>query len=169
MKRASALCIPILSLTLLLTGTVYSSSYLAHAEKAPDWRVTGTPEEQLEALVKITPGTSHWMPEIAYRFQTMYWAGKQDKWEFAEYQIEAMEKMMDRVATARTKRAASINIFRENVFGDLDEAVKTQNFEVFEEAVAVMSSECMACHTREGFSYITVPAVPTKPDSIVLD
>ncbi|MES0868346.1 hypothetical protein [Pseudovibrio sp. SCP19] len=169
MKVKSFLGISTLTLLIMASGSVYSSNYQEHSKNVEDWRKTGTSEEQLKALVKVTPGTHHWMPEIAYRLQSMYWAGKQQKWEFAEYQIDSMEKMIGRVANARPKRGPSIDTFKANVFGELYKAVKTKDFEVFAEAVAITSTECTACHAKEGFDYIAIPAVPPKPNNIVLD
>mgnify|MGYP000081778592 CR=1 FL=1 len=147
---------------------LYASNYPEYAKNIPDWRETGTPEEQLEALVKITPGTHHWMPEIAYRYQSLYWAAKQEKWEFANYQVQSMEKMIKRVAQARAKRGPSINEFRKNAFPGLYKAVELRNWEKFNQAFVTTGAQCMACHAKEGFPYITVPSVPPKPSSIVL-
>ncbi len=145
-----------------------ASNYQEHAKDIPDWRKTGTPEEQLEALVKITPGTHHWMTEIAYRYQSLYWAAKQGKWDFADYQISSLEKATKRVGIARTKRSVTMNEFRKNVFGDLKAAAKKRDFEHFYPAFAKTGAACMSCHVQEGFPYITVPAIPPKPNNIVL-
>ncbi|MEH6346269.1 MAG: hypothetical protein V7785_14345 [Bermanella sp.] len=156
---------------MLIVGVVtgaHASNYPEYEKDIPDWRVTGTPAEQLKALVKVTPGTHHWMPEIAYRYQSLYWAGQQGKWEFAGYQARSMEKMIKRVANARAKRAPAIKHFRENVFPDLYQSVEKRNFEALKVSIAKTSAECMACHAKEGFAYITVPAVPPKPNNLVL-
>jgi|GEM_PF-3301139 len=150
------------------TMTAQASNYPDHAKDILDWRKTGTAQEQLKALVKVTPGTHHWMPEIAYRFQSLYWAGEQGKWQFAGYQARSMEKMLKRVANARPKRAPSVKMFREKVFPGLYKSLEKRDLTKFKVAVAQTSSECTACHAKEGFEYITVPAVPPKPNSVVL-
>ncbi len=119
--------VSILFLVIGFAYVIYASDNPKHSKNIPDWRKTGTPEEQLAALVKVTPGTHHWMPEIAYRYQSLYWAAKQDKWEFAEYQIRSMEKMIKRVVHARTKSGPSIKAFRGNVFPKLYKATETRD------------------------------------------
>lgn len=159
----------ILSGLALCAGTItLASNYSEPAKDIPDWRKTGTVKEQLQSLVNITPGTHHWMPEIAYRYQSLYWAAQQGRWEFAEYQVNSMEKMIKRVAQARPKRGESIQIFSEYVFPMLNSTVKTKNLDKFKQAVANTGAQCMACHAREGFAFINVPAIPPKPSSIVL-
>ena len=160
----------VLLLAMGLAGAVWAQAteYPASAEGVTDWRQQGTPQEQLAALVDITPGTSHWMPEIAYRYQSLYWAGKQGQWQFANYQIHSMEKMLTRVGQARVKRRASLEQFKERALPRLFQAVKSKNWSVFEQAVMATGAECMACHVREGYGFITVPAVPSRPNSIVL-
>jgi len=79
-----------------------------------------------------------------------------------------MEKMIKRVAQARPKRAVSVQIFNGIVFPALYSTVKTRNWGKFSQAVANTGAQCMACHAREGFSFITVPSIPPKPSSIVL-
>jgi len=168
MKIKKLLCL-ILSGLALCAGTItLASNYPESAKDIPDWRKTGTAKEQLQSLVNITPGTHHWMPEIAYRYQSLYWAAQQGRWEFAEYQVNSMEKMIKRVAQARPKRAASVQIFNGIVFPALYSTVKTRNWGKFSQAVANTGAQCMACHAREGFSFITVPSIPPKPSSIVL-
>ena len=156
------------TLTIGSMTSLFASNYPEHSKNIKDWRTTGTPEEQLKALVKVTPGTHHWMPEIAYRFQSIYWSAKQEKWDFANYQIRSLEKTIKRVALARTKRGPSIDTFREIVFPALYSAAESKNWATFNKAIITTSTQCMACHAKEGFPYITVPFVPPKPNSVVL-
>lgn len=155
----------ILTLTAINTR---ASNYPEHAKNIPDWRNSGTPEQQLRALVKVTPGTHHWMPEIAYRYQSLYWAAQQKKWKFAYYQASSMEKMLKRVAHARPKRGPSVKTFRENVFADLYKAVTTEDIDAFRSAFSRTGAQCNTCHIKEGFAYIVIPATPSQPNSVVL-
>ena len=151
-----------------LSLNVYADDDSASSNSIHDWRKTGSSEEQLNALVKLTPGASHWMPEVAYRYQSMYWAAEKGMWDFAEYQIIEMDEMIKRVANARVKHVPLVKTFRDNVFPGLSQAAKTRDVETFRAAVAKTGVECVACHAKLGYGYIIVPPVPSKPNSIVL-
>lgn len=161
-----------LILSLVLSASfVYASSSVKQSvftKSDNNWRKKGNAKEQLAALVRITPGTHHWMPEIAYRLQSLYWAGKEQRWQFAMYQVKSMEKMIKRVAEARPKRKKSIEEFRELVFSELYRSTKTQQWAEFSKSIKFTASQCNACHAKEGFSFITIPAIPPKPNSLVL-
>lgn len=155
---------------LVLTGVAIAAQSVSASQNvvSSNWRHHGSPEEQLKTLVKLTPGTHHWMPEIAYRYQNIYWGAKQGKWQYTQYQIRSMEKMLKQVALARPKRAASVAQFQQQVFPRLYRAADSQNWPVFAKAVAETGEQCTACHAKEGFAYITIPAIPPKPNSVVL-
>jgi len=55
----------------LLFSIAGCSEFFDDEKGRHDWRKSGSSKEQLKALVKIVPGTHHWMPEIAYRYQSM--------------------------------------------------------------------------------------------------
>jgi hypothetical protein len=108
------------------------------------------------------------MPEIAYRYQSLYWSVQQNKWDFAKYQTKSMEKMIQRVGNARAKRAISASVFQQNVFKGLYASIESRDKKSFETAFSRTTGECMACHVKEGFSFIIIPSVPPKPNNIVL-
>ena len=65
------------------------------AGEAPVGVAEGDDAERLQKLVELVPGTAHWMIEMGDRDQNMYWAAKQGKWEFATYQSEEIEKLVE--------------------------------------------------------------------------
>ncbi|MCL9779980.1 hypothetical protein M9194_00870 [Vibrio sp. S4M6] len=165
LKKISILTMAVMG---ILSTQVYASNNPESAKNIADWRKTGTPEEQLKALVKVTPGTHHWMPEIAYRYQSFYWAAKQEKWDFAKYQIESMEKMMSRVGNARPKREPTAQKFSQAVFPVAYRAIESKQWAKVQQATSIMAGQCNACHAVNNYPYIVIPPVPTKPNSVVL-
>jgi len=141
----------------------------ASASGAGDWRKQGSEREQLDALVELVPGTSHWMIEMGERYKNLYWAAKLEKWEFAAYQAEEMESLILTVARARPSRAASAEQFRQNVFPWLHEQVRRRDWESFQAGFQKLNSECMACHIREDHPFVTIPLEPITPSSPVLN
>lgn len=136
---------------------------------AADWRKDGTDAEKLSNLTTLVPGTSHWMAEMGERYQNIYWAAKQEKWKFTQYQAEEIEKLVKIVMLARPKRAASAQTFLDNVFPGLNEAIDKMSWKAFEPAFVNMHGQCMACHAREDHAFVTIPLEPATAHSPVLN
>ena len=96
--------------TLSMTLTILLV-FAGAAVNAADWRKTGSDAEKLQNLVAAVPGTSHWMFEMGERYKNLYWAVKQGKWEFANYQLEEIEKLVQMVQLTRPKLAETAQQF----------------------------------------------------------
>ena len=146
---------------------------VAHADSVSssgdDWRKSESAEERQEKLVKLVQGTSHWMVEMGERYQNLYWAAKQKKWEFAQYQVEEMESLMKTVAIARPKRAKTAEEFMEVAFEPLELALVSQNAERFNKAFQQLRSECIACHHKNDHGFVVIPSEPQWAPSPVLN
>lgn len=134
-----------------------------------DWREVGGAEEQLANLVQLVPGAAHWMIEMGERYQNLYWAARQEKWEFAAYQAEEIEKLIKTLMLARPARADSARIFLDNVFPATHEAIAARQWETFEPAFRRLNAECMACHVREDHAFVQIPPEPVTASSPVLN
>lgn len=52
-----------------------------------DW-IKGIEAEQIKTIEKQFRGFDNAMVETGYRYQELYWAGQDQNWEYADYQIE---------------------------------------------------------------------------------
>ena len=50
--------------------------------------IKGTEQEKLETIENQFRGFDMAMVETGYRYQELYWAGQDENWEYADYQIE---------------------------------------------------------------------------------
>lgn len=141
----------------------------AGGAQAADWREEGAPDEQVANLVRLVPGAAHWMIEMGERYQNLYWAARQEKWEFAAYQAEEIEKLVRTLMLARPARAASGGIFLQNVFPMLHEAVASREWDSFAPAFRRLNAECMGCHVREDHAFVQIPPEPATAPSPVLN
>jgi len=135
---------------------------------AADWRQQASQEEKIDNLVAVMPGTSNLMFEMGERYKNLYWAAKQGKWEFAEYQREEMEALLHTLKITSPKRAASADIFLANGFALYAAAFEHKSWSRFEQAFAKMREECMACHITNEHAFVVLPAIPPKGASPVL-
>lgn len=134
-----------------------------------DWRKSGSDQEKLANLVALVPGANHWMVEMGERYKNLYWAARQEKWEFAAYQVEEIEKLAQTLSLARPGRAESAQIFLNKSFPMLHEAAASRDWQRFEPAFQRLNAECMACHVREDHAFVVIPLEPKSAASPVLD
>ncbi|MBT3059083.1 MAG: hypothetical protein G8D61_19450 [gamma proteobacterium symbiont of Ctena orbiculata] len=148
----------------VLKIAVMAAVFLALPVQA-DWRNEGSPEEQLANLVKLVPGTSHWMFEIGERYKNLYWAAKLDRWEFAQYQVEEIEKLIKVVQLARPKRAETAQEFVDKGLPAIAEGVASKDWDVFKPAFETLRQACITCHGKNDHSFISLPAAPATAAS----
>jgi len=160
--KVPAVVAPLAGLLLLL-GIAPGSTLAA------DWRETAGDAEKLSNLVKLIPNTAIWMQQMGHRYGDLYFAAKQEKWDFAAYQAEEMEKLVRYVEVARPKRAATAQEFRAAVFPMLHEEIAKQDWAAFEKAFDTLSAECMSCHVKNDHGFVGLPNPPLRPHSPVLD
>jgi len=136
---------------------------------AADWRKTGSDAEKLKNLVAAVPGTSHWMFEMGERYKNLYWAARQGKWEFANYQLEEIEKLVQMVQLARPKRAETAQQFLDSGIPQMHKGVQAQEWQAFKASFTKLSEACMRCHAQNDHAFIVLPTDPKGASSPVLN
>ncbi|NOX76502.1 MAG: hypothetical protein GXP17_07815, partial [Gammaproteobacteria bacterium] len=127
-----------------------------------------TPQQHtLDNLVKVMPGASVIMLQMGERYKNLYWAAKQGKWEFAEYQTEEMEDLLKTLKITRPARAKTADEFLKNVFPMITEAAASRDWSRFEHDFDTLRHQCMACHAKNDHAFITLP-IPKSANSPVL-
>lgn len=137
--------------------------------EAADWRKTASDKQKLDNVVKVIPGASNIMLQMGERYKNIYWAVKQEKWKFAEYQIEEMEELIKTLIITRPKRAATARQFLKDAFSEYPQAFKNKDWQSFSKAFENMRQRCMQCHVQNKHAFITLNKKPAKGNSPVLD
>lgn len=114
-----------LCLIILLTMQIWSTV------QASDWRKTGSDKQKLKNVVKVMPGASNIMLQMGARYKNLYWAGIQEKWQFAEYQLEEMQSLIKTLMITRPKRAATAEKFLKKGFVEFPLALKNESWSAF--------------------------------------
>ncbi len=153
------------AITTLLVLT-YSSAIAANDS---DWRKNSSHEQKLINLVKVIPSTSDLMIQMGERYRNLYWAGKQGKWQFAQYQLEEMGGLIKTLKITRPKRAASIKESFGHAFEPVEAAIKNKNWGQFSRSFETMRSHCIACHKANNHAFIVLKPKPSKGNSPTLD
>lgn len=140
----------------------------ATASAQEDWRKTAPAEKKIQNLVEVMPGAATLMIEMGFRYQNLYWAAKQTKWEFAQYQAEEMESLLKMLMITRPKRAKTAGVFLKTGFKDVEAAIKARDLTRFEAGFEKMRQACMTCHQQNEHAFVTLP-LPKRAYSPVLN
>jgi len=140
----------------------------ATASAQEDWRKTAPVEKKIQNLVEVMPGAATLMIEMGFRYQNLYWAAKQGKWEFAQYQAEEMEGLVKTLMITRPKRAKTAEAFLKTGFAALEPALKARDLTRFEAGFEKMRQACMTCHQQNEHAFVTLP-LPKRAYSPVLN
>jgi len=138
------------------------------ADKADDWRSNASVNEKVQNLIEVMPSASVIMLQMGERYKNLYWAAKQEKWDFAEYQMEEMRELVNMLIITRPGRAETAKMFRTAVFEKLTTAVESRKWNQFEKGFELLRTECMQCHARNDHAFITLP-IPKSANSPVLN
>ena len=114
--------LPLLLALITLAGT---------SVNAADWRETATETDKIAKLLSVMPGASVIMLQMGERYKNLYWAAKQGKWAFAEYQVEEMENLIEVLKITRPARARTASEFQKLVFPALPGAIGQQDWTTF--------------------------------------
>lgn len=152
-------------IVLVSVGIALAAAALAGVN---DWRNRGAEAQKLRQLIAVMPGTGEIMWQLGERYRNLYWAAKQGRWEFAAYQAEEMEELLEKLQIAQPKREKDTQAFLTAVYPSLSAAIETRDWKRFEPAFERLRGECMACHVRSEHAFITL-TTPKSAASPVLN
>ncbi|MEN9875283.1 MAG: hypothetical protein RLZZ529_280 [Bacteroidota bacterium] len=99
------------TIILILTLGLFSCNQKTDKETAQgDW-IKGTETEQIKTIEKQFRGFDNAMVETGYRYQELYWAGQDQNWEYADYQIQKIQKEILTNQNIQITRKVSIDTF----------------------------------------------------------
>lgn len=121
-----------------------------------DGWLKGDKNQKFETIAKQLRGFDMAMVETGYRYQELYWAGKDENWEYAAYQAEKIKVAIENGLERRPKRAASAQNFLNIVLPEMSKAIASKDTAQFTQAFTALTANCLACHALEKVAYVTV-------------
>ena len=118
--------------------------------------INGTEHEKLEIIEKQFRGFDMAMVETGYRYQELYWAGQDENWEYADYQIKKIRKAIENGLERRPKRAKSAENFLTVTLPEMGEALEERDTVVFNKNFKILTNSCISCHAMEKVPHFTV-------------
>lgn len=130
-----------------------------------EW-ITGTEVEKLKKIEKQFRGFDNAMVETGYRYQELYWAGQDQNWEYANYQLEKIKLVIENGLERRPKRAKSAEYFLNYTLPEIKKSIHNKNLTTFNKEFQTMTTSCNNCHAMEKMPYFTVKKPTNRPSPI---
>ena len=130
-----------------------------------EW-IKGTETEKIKIVEKQFRGFDNAMAETDYRYQELYWAGKDQNWDYANYQITKIQLAIENGLVRRPKRAKSAEYFLINVIPAVKKSIESKDTAIFNQAFNSLMIHCNSCHAKEEVSSFTVKAPINRQSSI---
>jgi hypothetical protein len=118
--------------------------------------IKGSQSDQITTIEKQFRGFDKAMIETGYRYQELYWAGKDKNWEYADYQLDKIKVAIEYGLERRPKRAKSAEHFLKLVLPEMKKAIKSKDTALFNKEFKTMTINCNNCHSMEKVPFFTV-------------
>ncbi|WP_437551476.1 hypothetical protein WME97_09925 [Sorangium sp. So ce367] len=125
------------------------------------------PQEKPGAQGADPPRWGVLMPDVGRRFELIGRAAKARRWDFAELQLEQMEKVFKQLHRAKNPgRAKDVNVpsmaeaFSNTHPPELRAALMAADEPAFAAAFRRTSETCNSCHKMAGYPFIEIPSEP---------
>lgn len=150
---------------LLLTFELLACQQKTEAKMTQGEWIKGTEEEKLKIVEKQFRGFDNAMVETGYRYQELYWAGQDQNWEYASYQLEKIKLAIENGLQRRPKRAPSAEPFLNSTLPEMVKAVSQKDTSIFNLGFQSLTSNCNSCHDKEKLSFfrVKIPTVRQSP------
>jgi len=130
----------------------------------PDGWLKGSDTEKFKTIAGQLRGFDATMVEVGYRYQELYWAGQDENWDYASYQVEKIETTLKNGFEPRPKREKSGIHFLHYVLPELKKTIESRDTTSFNKGFVMLTSNCNSCHIMEKVPFLTVK-VPTERQS----
>ncbi len=150
----------------LMAAIAISSCSTNQTESAQGEWITGTEQEKLSLIEDHLGGFGRTMMEVGYRYTELYWAGQDENWLYAAYQLEEMEEALENGFERRPARAASAETFMQNSLPRMMEATQENNRDRFHDVFQSFTLQCNMCHALEEVAFIAIKEPQVRASSV---
>lgn len=118
--------------------------------------IKGTEKKKIEIIENQLRGFDMAMVETGYRYQELYWAGQDENWKYADYQIKKIRKAIENGLERRPKRAESAKHFLTVALPEMKKAVEKRDTAIFNKKFQTLTNGCLGCHAMERVPHFIV-------------
>lgn len=149
----------------LMAAVVISACQTAETRYETRW----AGENLAEILVNLEDqlgGFDQTMIETNYRYNELYWAGMDENWDYARYQLDEMLGSLEKGFVRRPAREVSAGQFVNTAAPNLMQTINEGNKEAFMDMFTGFAASCNTCHAMEDVPFIQM-IIPEKRTSLV--
>ena len=145
------------NMKLISVGILFFLASCTGRGKKPngDW-LKGTEDEKIKTIEKHFRGLDNAMVETGYRYQELYWAGKDQNWEYANYQVEKIRVAIEHALERRPLRAKSAQSFLSESIPSMKRSIASKDTSDFNSGFLVFTASCNSCHAMEKVPFFNV-------------
>lgn len=153
------------SFSIIAILLLYSCKNRQESSLQGEW-IQGTNQEKINIIESQLGGFDKAMVETGYRYQELYWAGQDENWPYAYYQLEKIRKAIRNGLERRPKRSKSATYFMTVSLPAMEKALKEKDTAVFNDKFQTLTNSCISCHAMEKVSHFTVKKPLYRPSPI---
>ena len=153
-------------LIFLLTLSFFSCNHSSSNTMALQQKVNS-----LQTAVKNSykPGLGEFMSQIQVHHAKLWFAGKYQNWELANFEVGEIQEALDDIPKYCSDRpeVKSLGMITP-VMNTLSNAIKEKNEAKFDSSFTVLTATCNDCHkaTNHGFNLIKIPDAVPVPNQV---
>lgn len=118
--------------------------------------ISGSDSVKFDIIANQLSGFDVAMAETGYRYQELYWAGQDENWEYADYQLKKIKLAIENGLERRPKRAESAQFFLDESISSMQNAIDSHDSSAFNPAFILFTKACNNCHAMEQVSFFNV-------------
>lgn len=134
--------------------------------KADGHWIKGDDSTKIKTIEKHLRGLDMAMVETGYRYQELYWAGKDKNWDYASYQLTKLKLAIENGLERRPLRAKSAAHFLQTIVPDMQAALGNKDTTVFNNSYQLLTAGCNSCHVAEKVPFFTIKPPVTRTSTI---
>ncbi len=119
-------------------------------------------EKELSSVYK--PGFGEMMGEIQMHHAKLWFAGKNNNWHLADFEIEELDEIIENIEKYQKDRKETeyLNMI-EPALDSLKSAIRQKDGKLFEKNYLLFTKACNECHVATDFGYNRVKVPDTPP------
>ena len=129
------------------------------------WLAEGSTEQRFLKVARHFRGLDQAMIEIGYRYEELYWAGRDANWPYAVYQLQKIRLTLANAVERRPRRAPSA-LMLDPPLADLERAAAGKDESAFAARFRALTETCNGCHAAEKVEFMRVTPPSERPSVI---
>ena len=120
--------------------------------------------DSLHKMIAVyAPGLGEIMGGIQMHHAKLWYAGINDNWKLAQYEIDELKERFEQARTVESERpeVKMIPLMYPSI-DSINEAISHKNLNQFKSGFQLLTASCNSCHSANNFEFniITIPTTP---------